>query len=86
MRDTPADLISFKMGINVVNTDAMRLRAFTPALHGFLTIIREAALLMRSSTEQSRAVTRRCRRPSATVWRSIATVCRQILDNPDHSK
>ncbi|MEU6318050.1 GDSL-type esterase/lipase family protein [Streptomyces sp. NPDC047009] len=41
MRDTPADLISLKVGINVVNTDAMRLRAFTPAVHGFLDTIRE---------------------------------------------
>ena len=31
MRDTPADLISLKIGINVVNTDLMRLRAFGPA-------------------------------------------------------
>ncbi|MFG2357972.1 GDSL-type esterase/lipase family protein [Streptomyces sp. NPDC048521] len=41
MRDAPADLISLKIGINVVNTDAMRLRAFTPAVHGFLDTIRE---------------------------------------------
>jgi hypothetical protein len=41
MRDTPADLISVKIGINLVNTDAMRLRAFTPAVHGFLDTIRD---------------------------------------------
>lgn len=41
MRDTKADLISIKLGINVVNTDAMRLRAFGPAVHGFLDTIRE---------------------------------------------
>ncbi|WP_405849204.1 GDSL-type esterase/lipase family protein [Streptomyces sp. NBC_01518] len=41
MRDTPADLISVKIGINIVNADAMRLRAFTPAVHGFLDTIRE---------------------------------------------
>lgn len=41
MRDTPADLISVKFGINLVNTDAMRLRAFGPAMHGFLDTIRE---------------------------------------------
>ena len=41
MRDTPADLISVKLGINVVNMDAMRLRAFVPAVHGFLDTIRE---------------------------------------------
>ncbi|AKZ59970.1 hypothetical protein SAM23877_6925 [Streptomyces ambofaciens ATCC 23877] len=41
MRDTPADLISVKIGINVVNHDAMRLRAFAPAVHGFLDTVRE---------------------------------------------
>lgn len=41
MRDTPADLVSVKIGINVVNTDAMRLRAFTPAVHGFIDAIRD---------------------------------------------
>ncbi|UQA90771.1 GDSL-type esterase/lipase family protein [Streptomyces halobius] len=41
MRDTPADLISLKVGINLVNADLMRLRAFTPAVHGFLDTIRE---------------------------------------------
>ncbi|MFD8060617.1 GDSL-type esterase/lipase family protein [Streptomyces cyaneofuscatus] len=41
LRDTPADLISVKIGINVVNRDLMRLRAFGPAVHGFLDTIRE---------------------------------------------
>jgi hypothetical protein len=41
MRDTPADLISVKLGINVVNGDVMRLRAFVPAVHGFLDTIRD---------------------------------------------
>lgn len=41
VRDTPADLISVKIGINLVNTDLMRLRAFGPAVHGFLDTIRE---------------------------------------------
>ncbi len=41
IRDTPADLISVKIGINLVNSDLMRLRAFTPAVHGFLDTIRE---------------------------------------------
>ncbi|WP_304455407.1 GDSL-type esterase/lipase family protein [Nocardiopsis sp. YSL2] len=41
MRDTAADLISVKIGINIVNADLMRLRAFTPAVHGFLDTIRE---------------------------------------------
>jgi lysophospholipase L1-like esterase len=41
LRDTPADLISVKLGINLVNTDLMRLRAFGPAVHGFLDTIRE---------------------------------------------
>ncbi|MEU2896444.1 GDSL-type esterase/lipase family protein [Streptomyces sp. NPDC001273] len=41
IRDTPADLISVKIGINLVNADLMRLRAFAPAVHGFLDTIRE---------------------------------------------
>lgn len=41
MRDLPADLISVKIGINLVNGDVMRLRAFTPAVHGFLDTIRD---------------------------------------------
>ncbi|MGK5640784.1 GDSL-type esterase/lipase family protein [Streptomyces sp. URMC 126] len=41
MRDVPADLISVKLGINVANTDLMRLRAFAPAVHGFLDTIRD---------------------------------------------
>ncbi|MFB6812835.1 SGNH/GDSL hydrolase family protein [Streptomyces sp. NPDC056387] len=41
MRDVPADLFSVKIGINLVNTDLMRLRAFTPAVHGFLDTLRE---------------------------------------------
>jgi hypothetical protein len=41
IRDTPADLISVKLGINIVNSDGLRLRAFTPAVHGFLDTIRD---------------------------------------------
>ncbi|MER5440481.1 GDSL-type esterase/lipase family protein [Streptomyces sp. NPDC002790] len=41
LRDTPADMISVKMGINLANADLMRMRAFTPAVHGFLDTIRE---------------------------------------------
>ncbi|GAA3850455.1 GDSL-type esterase/lipase family protein [Streptomyces sedi] len=41
LRDIPADLISIKIGLNVVNADLMRLRAFGPAVHGFLDTIRE---------------------------------------------
>lgn len=41
IRDAPADAISVKLGINVVNLDAMRARSFLPAVHGFLDTIRE---------------------------------------------
>jgi len=41
LRDTPADLISVKLGINLVNTDLMRRRALGPAVHGLLDTIRE---------------------------------------------
>jgi len=50
IRDAPADLISLKIGINLVGADLMRLRAFGPAVHGFLDTIRdghpEAPLLL----------------------------------------
>lgn len=41
IRDMPADVISLKIGINLVNADLMRLRAFGPAVRGFLDTIRE---------------------------------------------
>ncbi len=41
IRDTPTDLISLEIGINLVNSDVMRLRAFTSAVHGFLDTIRD---------------------------------------------
>ncbi|MFS0703167.1 SGNH/GDSL hydrolase family protein [Cellulomonas sp. 179-A 9B4 NHS] len=41
VRDQPADVISLKLGINVVNHDLMRRRAFLPAVHGFLDTVRE---------------------------------------------
>jgi hypothetical protein len=41
IRDLPADLISIKAGINIVNGDTMRERTFAPALHGFLDTIRD---------------------------------------------
>ncbi|MDX6261320.1 MAG: hypothetical protein QOH84_3008 [Kribbellaceae bacterium] len=41
MRDLEADLISVKIGINLLNADLMRQRAFGPAVHGFLDTIRD---------------------------------------------
>ncbi|RYZ32278.1 MAG: lipase, partial [Propionibacteriaceae bacterium] len=41
VRDTAADLISLKIGINLVNADLMRMRAFVPAVHGFLDTVRD---------------------------------------------
>lgn len=41
VRDLQADLVSLEVGINLVNTDLMRRRAFGPALHGFLDTVRE---------------------------------------------
>jgi hypothetical protein len=37
----PADLVSLKLGINVVNADSMRERTFVPAVHGFLDQVRD---------------------------------------------
>ncbi|MFC4534928.1 SGNH/GDSL hydrolase family protein [Sphaerisporangium dianthi] len=41
IRDTPADLITLKVGINIVGPASMRERTFVPAVHGFLDTIRE---------------------------------------------
>ncbi|MFD4015584.1 GDSL-type esterase/lipase family protein [Streptomyces sindenensis] len=41
LRDAPADLISVKIGINVVNHDAMGAGDFGPAVHGFLDTVRD---------------------------------------------
>ena len=39
IRDYPADLITLKLGINLANS--MSMRAFVPAVHGFLDTIRD---------------------------------------------
>ncbi len=36
----PADLISLKLGINIINADSMRERVFVPAVHAFLDTVR----------------------------------------------
>lgn len=41
IRDTPADRISVKLGINLVNGDVMRRRVLGPAVHGWLDTIRD---------------------------------------------
>jgi lysophospholipase L1-like esterase len=41
IRDVPADLISLKVGINLVNADSMRERTFVPAVQGFIDTIRD---------------------------------------------
>ena len=41
VRDLPADLISVKLGINLVNADVMRRRALGPAVHGWLDTVRD---------------------------------------------
>lgn len=41
IRDQSADVVSVKLGINLVNADLMRQRAFGPAVHGFLDTIRD---------------------------------------------
>jgi hypothetical protein len=39
---TPAEVISLKVGINVIGSRSMDQRTFTPAVHGFLDRIRES--------------------------------------------
>jgi hypothetical protein len=41
IRDTPADVISVKIGINLVNAASMSERTFGPAVHGLLDSIRD---------------------------------------------
>jgi hypothetical protein len=41
IRDQPARFISLKLGINVVNADALKPRTFAPTVHGFLDTVRE---------------------------------------------
>ncbi|MEV6350600.1 SGNH/GDSL hydrolase family protein [Actinoplanes sp. NPDC051851] len=41
IRDLPATVVSLELGINVVNADSMRTRAFVSAFHGFLDTIRD---------------------------------------------
>ena len=41
IRDLPADLISLKIGANIVEQATFRVRTFGPAVHGFLDTIRE---------------------------------------------
>lgn len=41
IRDLPADAISVKAGINVVNADSMRERTFLAAVQGFLDTVRD---------------------------------------------
>jgi len=42
IRDMPAQLISLKLGINVVNNASYTARTFGPAVHGFIDTIRDA--------------------------------------------
>jgi hypothetical protein len=41
MRDRPADVLSLKAGINVVNMNSLNLRTYPSALHGFIDTVRE---------------------------------------------
>jgi hypothetical protein len=41
IRDLPVDVISAKVGVNIINADSLRERTFVPALHGFLDTVRD---------------------------------------------
>jgi lysophospholipase L1-like esterase len=41
IRDQPAELITLKVGINIINSASLRRRTFAPALHGFLDTVRD---------------------------------------------
>jgi len=38
--EQPADIITLKLGINIINLDSMRERTFVPAVHAFLDTVR----------------------------------------------
>ncbi len=46
LRDADVDLISLKLGINILNGDSMRERVFIAAVHSFLDTIRDAKPLI----------------------------------------
>ena len=46
------DLVSLKVGINIVNADSMTVRTFPPALHGFLDTLRAGSPTHRSSSHR----------------------------------
>ncbi|WP_199443558.1 hypothetical protein [Umezawaea beigongshangensis] len=85
IRETPADIFSVKLGINVVTTDAMRLRSFAPAVHGFLDTTRDGhpdtpLLLI------SRCIAAFTRRPRAGSDRSRELRHRPPLHRHRHSR
>ena len=78
MRDTPADLVSLKIGINLVNHDLMRRRAFGPAVHGFLDTIRDGHPTHRCWSSRrcsARSTRRRPDRAPSTSRRSARGSC-----------
>ncbi|NUR62812.1 MAG: lipase [Catenulispora sp.] len=69
IRDTPADVISLKLGINFTNKAAYRLRTLGPTVHGFLDTIRDGhpdTPLLVVSPIACPAVERT---PGPTLWR-----------------
>ena len=91
IRDLPVDLISLKVGINVVNGDTMRERTFVPAVHGFLDTIRDGhpttPLLVVSpilcpAHEDHPGPTRRRRRRSRVIDRRPALAVGRLTTRP----
>ena len=74
IRDTPADLISLKLGINLVNQDLLRRRALGPAVHGWLDTIRDGHpdTPIRLVSPSSAASTRRVPGPTGPDMQALA--------------
>lgn len=76
----PADLITLKVGLDVVTDDAMRRRTFVPALHNFLDLIRDGqpdtpiALITALACPILEDRTGPTLEPSPGMWESTARV------------
>ncbi len=72
IRDTRADLISLKLGINLVNADLMRQRAFASAVHGAFSTRSAMVIPIRRCWWFRRSIARSTsarRAPARSIWR-----------------
>ncbi|WP_279583339.1 SGNH/GDSL hydrolase family protein [Fodinicola feengrottensis] len=86
IRDSPADLVSLKVGINLIGEASMRERTFVPAVHGFLDTIREGhpttpIVLISPTAFRDRDATTGTEVDSGTLTQtSVRTLLAKIVD------